>query len=97
MVNSSRQVTLSKDQIIGGFIMQVTGMLSITLQHVPPHELADVLMQQAARLLAGIDPDQARQTMAERIAESFKLSVETNAAAMRMTPGGVVLPEGFKG
>jgi hypothetical protein len=91
-----RQITLNKEQITGGFVMMLSGMLGVTVQHVPPHELADIVMQQAARLLAAIDQPEARASMAASLAESFKLAVETNAVAMRTTLGGVVIPSGFK-
>jgi len=90
----SKNVRMTADQILAGFLMLIGGQVSVVIQHVPPPVLAQQLMEIAAKLLAGLEPIQAREAIAKRLAEGFCLSVETNAVTMRTTRGGIVVPPG---
>lgn len=92
--SGTMQVAMGPDQIVAGFVMMLSGMLSVVVHQVHPHVIAEQLMSLAAKLLAGIEQPEARAALASQMAENFRLSVETNAVTMRTTAGGIIVPSG---
>ena len=90
----SRKVTVSKDQLMVSFTLLLIGQLEALVRHAPPHELADVLVQRAAGLLAAIDNPDVRADITTQLAGRFLSLVEEQAVAFRTTKGGIIVPRG---
>lgn len=91
-----KQVKVQRDQALACFTVAVQGLMMefVSTGCLPPHEIADQLMQRAAYLLGAITDETARQNLVAGYLRNFPINVETNALAHRTTKGGVIMPDG---
>lgn len=90
----SRNVTVTKDQLLVTYKLLSKAMMAQIVQHIPPHELAQVMLDMAAEAMSGIMPNQARQEFATKLASEFVLAVEAHNISYRTTASGVIMPSG---